>query len=143
VGGITNLAKWIRFYKAHEIPVYAIFDTDSAKTGQNAEEAQKARLDTFRALELDAQRDWDHYVTGPVGVHERFAVFDADFEVALRSSFGDEYQTLEATAKETLGKAKPLIARSVARQLAAPPPGNPSGWDVLRPLAAQVLALAQ
>jgi putative ATP-dependent endonuclease of the OLD family len=138
VSGISNLAKWVRYYKVLGIPVYPVFDTDSAKTGNEAAHNREARRDTFRALELDAELDWDEYVAGPIGVHERFAVFDSDFETALRACFGNEYEALEAVAVADLGKAKPLIARFAARGLAGPPADGPSAWDALRPLATKV-----
>lgn len=141
VSGITNLAKWIRYYRVHGIPVYPVFDTDSAKTGNDAAQAREARSDTFAALELDVAVDWDAYVAGPIGVHDKFAVFDSDFETALRSCFGEEYRSLEAAARADLGKAKPLIARFVARGLSAPPADEASAWDALRPLADRVTAL--
>jgi putative ATP-dependent endonuclease of OLD family len=141
VSGVTNLAKWVRYYKVHGIPVFPVFDTDSAKTGNEATQARAARQDLFSALELGTELDYDGYVAGPIGVHERFAVFDADFETALRACFGHEYEVLEATARAELGKAKPLIALFVARHLAAPPADGTSAWDALLPLAKTVADL--
>jgi putative ATP-dependent endonuclease of OLD family len=142
VGGVTNLAKWVRYYKSHGIPVYPVFDTDSAKTGSDAGKAKEARKDTLAALALDAELDWSGYVEGPVGVHDRFAVFDADYETSLRQCFGDAYESLEAAARTDLGKSKPLIARFVAKSLAPPPPAEePSGWDNLRELADRIAGL--
>jgi len=145
VGGITNLAKWVRYFRAHDIPIYPIFDTDSAKTGQDAGKARVARQDLFGALGLNSDLDWDDFVEGPIGVHADFAVFDADFETALRARFGEEYVDLEANGRESFGNAKPLIARHVARSLTAPPEDpeqDPSAWDSLRPLGQRLATLA-
>lgn len=141
VGGVTNLAKWVRYYKVHGIPVYAVFDTDSAKIGADADKAQVARRDILAAFELDPELDWHDYVDGPIGVHERFAAFDSDFESALRACFGANYGRLEEAAKSDLGNAKPLIARFVARGLPGPLANGPSGWDGLNPLAEAITGL--
>jgi putative ATP-dependent endonuclease of OLD family len=134
VGGITNLAKWVRYFRAHDLTVYPIFDSDSAKSGSEAERAKAARADLFGALGLEGDRDWYDRVAGPVGVHPDFAVMDADFETALRAAFGQEYIDLEGKGRESLGNAKPLIARYVARSLSDPSVAS-NGWDSLRPLA--------
>jgi len=144
VGGVTNLAKWVRYFRVHGIPVYPILDSDSAKTGDDAEKAKLAREDLFRALSMAGIDDWGDVVAGPVGPASQFAVFDPDFETAMRSIFGAEYVDLERQARETLGNAKPLIARYVARSISDPPTDStaePTGWDYLRPLAERCAAL--
>lgn len=142
VGGVSNLAKWVRYYRAHDIPVYPILDSDSSKTGSTAAQAKTARQDLLGALGLDAAKDWRDYVAGPVGVHDLFSVFDEDFESALRHLFGQEYMDLETSARVQLGNAKPLLARFVARSLSSPMEAQPnSGWDHLRPLGEQISTL--
>jgi putative ATP-dependent endonuclease of OLD family len=132
VDGITNLPKWLRYFDCHAIPVYAIFDTDSTKTGSGAEQARTARADIFRALGV-AANDWADVTTGPFGVTDSFAVCDPDYEIAIRALFGDEYEALEATARELFGSAKPLVARYAARNLADPLPDQP-GWKAAKTL---------
>jgi putative ATP-dependent endonuclease of OLD family len=141
VGGLSNVAKWVRYYGAHGIPVYPVFDTDSAKTGADADKAPVARRDILAALQLDPDPDWSGYVAGPAGAHERFAVFDSNFETAMRAVFGAEYEMHEAEARAVVGEAKPLIARFAARSLTPPTEAEPSAWDVLKPLAARIAAL--
>ncbi len=57
VSGVTNIAKWVRYYKVHGIPVYPVFDTDSAKSGAEALQARAARRDAFSA-------SWTRYRAG-------------------------------------------------------------------------------
>jgi putative ATP-dependent endonuclease of OLD family len=140
-GGVTNIAKWVRYYSAHGIPVYPVFDTDSNKTGNDADQAREARRDIIRSIKLDSELDWNGYVNGPVGVHDSFAVFDSGYETALRACFGEEYLGLETAAQAELGKAKPLVARAAARGLAAPSDHAPNAWDAFRPLAERVALL--
>lgn len=141
VGGLTNVAKWVRYYSVHGMPVYPVFDTDSTKTGADADKALVARKDILAALQLDANLDWSGYVTGPVGAHEKFAVFDTNFETALRAVFGADYEAHETAAKALVGEAKPLIARFAARTLAPPAEAEPSAWDALRALTARIAVL--
>lgn len=143
VGGVTNLSKWVRYFASHGIPVFPIFDSDSAKVGQDAEKAKIARQDVLVSVGSAAD-DWSGVAQGPVGVAAEFAVFDADYETAMRTVFGVEYEGLEAEARETLGNAKPLVARYVARQLAGPEidtGAQDSGWDQIEILAARLSAL--
>jgi hypothetical protein len=98
-------------------------------------------LTSAAALQLDPDLDWSGYLAGPVGAHEKFGVFDSNFETAMRAVFGVEYETRENEAKVVVGEAKPLIARFAARSLTPPPDAEPSAWDALKPLAARVAAL--
>jgi hypothetical protein len=141
VGGVTNIAKWVRYYSVHGIPILRVFDTDSAKTGADAAKALVARHDILTSLKLDPPPDWRGYVTGPIGVHERFAVLDSNYETAMRTVFGAEYETRESEGRDIVGDAKPLVARFAARSLPPPPEVGSSAWDALRPLAETVLAL--
>jgi putative ATP-dependent endonuclease of OLD family len=143
VEGITNLAKWIRYFRIFEIPVYAIFDTDSQKTGHSANEARLARQDIFSALSLKIE-EWTDVTTGPVGVTDTFAVMDPDFEGALRASFPSSYEELASRARDMLGDSKPLVARRVAGQLpeASPSPGaQAQPWQSIRTLAERLESL--
>jgi putative ATP-dependent endonuclease of OLD family len=144
VDGVTNLPKWVRYFRAHTVPVYPILDTDSSKTGQDAEKSAKARVDLWKALELDDQKDWSDHVAGPIGAHAKFAIFDSDYEGAMRQVFGDTYKDLESEARQLIGDSKPLIARFVARRLsasAAQDDDRPEPWDALEPLAASIRML--
>lgn len=85
VSGVSNLAKWVRYFRAHKIPVYAIFDTDSDKTGNDARAAGSSRRDALLALGLDGDHDWMHYTSGPIGVNRYFSCFDANYERAMRT----------------------------------------------------------
>lgn len=142
VGGISNIAKWVRYFEVHGIPTYAVFDSDSQKTGKNAEDALRARRDILGALELGPESDWTDHAQGIVAVHERFGVFDPDFEGAARAVFGEEYESLEAEAAEIVGSAKPLVARYVARNLSEPEASEHLGWQLLRDLGERILATA-
>ncbi len=133
VGGVGNLAKWIRFFKAYEIPVFPVFDTDSDKTGKTAAERRSNREEIISCIGLGAGVDWEQLVSGPIGVHEKFAVFDSNYETAMRSVFGDTYVQLESVAREELGASKPLIARYVAKNIPISTGLDepPLGWQFL------------
>lgn len=139
VEGVTNIAKWVRYFKAHSISVYPILDTESRKTGRDPEKAESARPDIWSALSLQTEYDWNDYETGPILVTEKFAAMDPDYEGALRQIFGDTYASLEANARTVVGDSKSLVARYVARKL--PVPTTNSEWDKLRPLAEQIAGL--
>jgi putative ATP-dependent endonuclease of the OLD family len=137
VGSVNNIPKWVRYFRAHEIPVYPVFDSDSGKQGKDAANAKLARRDILLALGRMDVDDWDDLVQGPVGVGEDFAVFDSNYEGALRTVFGNVYESLEHEARQTVGSSKPLVARYVARRLPDPCIEDEDikvAWDALRPL---------
>jgi putative ATP-dependent endonuclease of OLD family len=141
VEGVTNLPKWVRYFLAHEIPVFPVFDSDSSRPATAAKN-KSARQQILRALGFPDVDDWSDIVVGPIGVARSFGVLDPDYEQAMRSLFGDVYTELEDAAREIVGNAKPLVARYVARQLPGPDE-TPSSWARLRSLATRCSSLAE
>jgi len=119
VEGLPNLAKWIRFFKSHDIPVFPIFDTDSQMTGTQSAKNREHRREIFQALRIDTELDWSDFTSGPIGVSEKFAIMDTNYEVAMRLAFGERYEELEQEMKKDLGESKSLVARAVARTIAS------------------------
>lgn len=141
VGGITNIPKWIRYFRTYQIPVYPVFDSDSDKHGKEASPLKEARKEIFASLEIEPNKDWDDLITGsntPIGIHPKFAVFDSNFEAAIRSSFKNQYTQLEENARKELGNSKPLIARYVIRNLPKPEVENYGEWSFLKSLVTSI-----
>jgi len=140
VEGISNIAKWHRFFEAHGYRVYPIFDSDSDKGGSKQREAERARKDIFLALGLSSENDWNDYTQGPVGIHDRFTIFDANYESALGQLFGPHYSGLEDEAKRRFGPSKSLAARYVAQHLpsAEEDPSTDDGWTHIKRIAGQI-----
>lgn len=116
VDGVSNLAKWHRFYDIFDIPVYPIFDTDSDKSGEAAKGPQAAREDLMRALRKDVNQA-SAMSTDPLSVTDLYASFSPNFEGAMKRLLGPRWNELCEEASQTVGPSKPLIARHVARNL--------------------------
>jgi putative ATP-dependent endonuclease of OLD family len=136
VQGITNLSKWIRFYRAYGIPVYAVFDSDTDKGADRAEASRLAAEDAIKALGASAGR---RVVSLGLAVNEQYACFDPNYEHSMRAAFSG-YESLEEQAAATVGKSKQLKARECARQL--PPPGQLTApWAGFRQMAEAISSL--
>jgi putative ATP-dependent endonuclease of OLD family len=81
VGGIGNLSRWWRFFRAYGIPVFVLIDSDSSDDASGARRADLAKTLKVPLTALTAS-DGDGLVIG-----EGHAVLVEDFEVALRSLF--------------------------------------------------------
>lgn len=142
VGGLQNIARWVRYFRAHEIPVFPIFDTDSDKTGKKASECAAARTDIYTSLGLSnpeqSSEESDEPVQ-PIAVNGQFATFDPHFEGALESLFGQAYADLAVTARKELGDAKPIVSRYVSDLIQL----NDAADHSLRQLAKAVEALVE
>lgn len=125
VGGIGNLARWWRFFRAYEIPCFVVLDRDSPDDASGAR-----RLDLAATLNVEpgllSPDAADGFVVG-----EGYAVCVDDLERALRATFPD-YSELEARGRERLGSSKPLIARYAVERLDA---DSETGWDAVQELA--------
>jgi len=136
VEGVTNLAKWIRLYRAYEIPVYAIFDSDSDQASAH-ELAATVQADILMALGVEPG---EPELNAPIGVRATHAVIDPNFEGAIRHLFPNEYERLDAEAVAQVGRAKQLRARWIARNLPNPT-ADPNAWKWLCQLAEALAAL--
>lgn len=143
VEGVTNIAKWVRYFRAHDIPVYPIFDSDSGKSGRDAQNALGARKDILLSLDLDSSLDWNDYTQGPIGVSDTFSVLDSNYEVALKQVFGDVYSELEDTARQSVGNSKSLVSRYVAGllPLKGEDPMIGLAWEVIQNLGKHATAM--
>jgi putative ATP-dependent endonuclease of OLD family len=129
VEGLTNMAKWARLYRSYGLVVYGVFDTDTDKAPKDAEASRKAADDLLSALQV---RGAPESRPDELGVFERYACFDPNYEAAMRRLFGQEYVHLEVAAAEAVGKSKQLKARYCARRLERP--SEQSGWASLATL---------
>lgn len=116
VGGLGNLAKWLRLYCILGVPVYCMHDTDSNRIGtSNGETLQQQRHDIANALGLSDITMSDE----PLHVKERFATFDKDFEAGVSALFVEgRWRAEYDAAADIVGESsKPLRARYAARRL--------------------------
>lgn len=130
VNGIENLPAWIRFFRAHGLPVYPIFDTDEDKRGEASKERAETRFRILESLSLEPVDGTDQG-RGPIHAGRAFGTFAPDYERAMRATFGIEYERCETAARALVGRSKPLVARSVAREL----PHSHQGWASIAGLA--------
>jgi putative ATP-dependent endonuclease of OLD family len=114
VGGVGNLAKWIRLFTAYGIPTFVIFDNDAGDDAQG-----QKRTDLLTTIGVPADEHDEVMATEQLRVETTWAVMGVDFEVCMRRYFGDDYTTLDEQAKAAVpGRAgKPLRARAVAIKL--------------------------
>lgn len=114
VEGLGNIAKWLRFFDAFEIPVYCIFDTDSHLQGKEAMAAELKRLDIFKALRMEAP---DPLSFSALSVRPTFTTVDETFEPAMANLLGVRWESLYEEAKVIVGDSKPLRARWAAQRV--------------------------
>ncbi len=128
VYGKGNISKWIRFFSAFEIPVFAVYDNDN----ENDRDTNKRR-DILKTLLIDedeyeaiiAEEDWI--------VKGKYCVFGNDYETALELYFA-AYDEKRSEAEELFGSSaskssKPLVARYIADNLEV---NDDPGWDKFR-----------
>lgn len=138
VGGVGNLAKWVRFFAAYGVPTYVIFDND---LGDDREGVKRA--DLMRAMRLDDDAGRALIESTSIEIQDRACSFGRNFEECLRSMLGDRYRELETEGRETFGlsadHAKPLLARFVAERIELP--GGSEAEHVLQCLAKAIAAV--
>lgn len=122
VGGVGNLARWWRFFRAYDIPTFVLLDRDSRDDSSGA---RKQDLANTLGVELD---ELTPDVADGIVVMESCAVMVSNFEHALRALF-TSYSDLETRGRERLGTSKPLLARYVAERL--DPLQEDAGWTVI------------
>lgn len=129
VGGVGNLARWWRFFRAYDIPCFVLLDRDSPDDASGAR-----RADLARTLDVDsaalAPTDGEALV-----IREGFGVFVQNFEGALRSLFPG-YSEIEDRGRERLGSSKPLVARYAVERIDQA--NNQPGWQRVEALAAAI-----
>jgi putative ATP-dependent endonuclease of OLD family len=133
--GLSQMSRWVRLFKAYDIPVYAAFDTDSHLPRADREQSRQHGLDVLSALTAGTKLDAAPDQLTVAGV---FACFDGNYERAMRAMVGDEYIELDQQALEMVGKSKQLRARFCARNLSGP--DDRIVWTRLRDLAAAIRA---
>lgn len=117
--GIGNIAKWARFYSALEIPTYCIFDTDSNKSGADAQVLLAKRRDLLAAIEVEGDRaeSWG-LSPEPLWVGPTYATMDPNFENAMSDMFGSPWDEAYLSAADVVGEqSKPLRARYAASNM--------------------------
>lgn len=117
VGGVGNIAKWYRFYHALGVDCYCIFDSDSDKSGRQADERRRNREDVAQALGL-SEGDPAEGRQGE-GLHSNgdFAVLGPNFEGAMTSLFGASWNGFYDESRSYVGTAKHLRARFAAQHM--------------------------
>jgi putative ATP-dependent endonuclease of OLD family len=119
VEGIGNMAKWYRLFTALGIECFCVFDTDSNKTGQDAEDLLAKRKDIMTALGHDGDRaKVENLSTDPIAVEDGYATLNPNFEGAAAALFGDRLADLYEEAAQLVGDSKSLRARYAAQHLA-------------------------
>lgn len=129
VGGVGNLARWWRFFRAYDIPCFVLLDRDSPDDASGARRADLARTLDVDSVAL-APTDGEALVIG-----DRFAVFVQDFEGTLRSLF-PAYSEIEDRGRERLGSSKPLVARYAVERIDRT--DNELGWRRVEALAGAI-----
>jgi len=132
VMGKGNLAKWWRFFKAYEIPVYLTFDNDT----RNDENGNR-RIDALRTIGIEDNEIESIIEIEDWSVQDEFCVFGNDFETTFRGLFED-YNALEDEARSQIGDSKPLVARYVAHRLEV---NDSDGWNSMQDFKAKILSL--
>lgn len=139
--GIGNIAKWARLFLALGIPAYCIFDTDSNKSGADAQSLLVKRRDLLSAIEVDASQaeaDGHAYGThmGGSEVRNDGAKLRAGYECSsghllgqrLRRLGGDRGRAVEAIARTFCGHERSYRGRHVGSPSDHPTHGCPSGF---------------
>lgn len=115
VEGLGNMAKWYRFYRAHDIPCYCIFDTDE---GPGRDGQLNQHRDLLRALGVSVEA-WDSGKDdrSAFDVASNFATQHPMFEPAMIGLFGERWSALTQEANSMVGGSKPLRARYAAERI--------------------------
>lgn len=132
--GLSQMPKWIRLFRAYDIPVYAVFDTDS----HDSRSREKSRQHGEAVLAALGVGPHPEISSGQLTVLDRHACFDGNYELAMRAMFGDEYAQLDAEAGRVVGSSKQMRARYCARNLTGP--DGRVGWARVRALADAIRA---
>lgn len=118
VHGVSGIGKWLRLFSVFDVPVFAIFDSDSDKTGKEASERLRDREDAMIAMGLqkdDAAKP-DSPLDG-ITIEVRYARMEPDFEGSMSFIFGDRWTEAYVKAAGIVGTSKPLRARYASRTL--------------------------
>ena len=132
VGGKGNLARFWRLFSAYDLPVYVMFDNDSADDKNGSK-----RTELLTTLEIAGVEDI--LSKEDLKVEKSFAIFGKDFETTLRNIFESaHYEELEKEAREFMGidpenknDCKPLVGRYVAEKLSKQVDYSVDGWSCL------------
>lgn len=110
-GSKSAIAKWIRLFRAYEIPCYVIFDSDEDPLDC------AAHVDIVNALGINLTDLEPHLREPGIACGDRLTVMCRDYETAMRHEF-PLYADLEREAREAVGlRSKPSIGRYVAARL--------------------------
>lgn len=133
--GLSQMAKWVRLFRAYDIPVYAVFDTDSHRSEGDREQSRQQGLEVLAALGAGSAVS---ALPDQLTVWSTHACFDGNYERAMREMVGAEYTRLEQEAHGVVGRSKQLQARYCARHLSDPDDGV--AWTQVKNLADAIRA---
>jgi putative ATP-dependent endonuclease of OLD family len=151
VNGVSGIGKWHRFFSSYAVPVYAVFDSDSNRTGKDAVSLLRDRRDAMRALGRDESEAENPARGEPLYVDDDHACCNPTFETAAEALFGDRWGDLIKESAEHVGSSKALQARYAAIRITREeltqdgrlmldamamairallgPPGDPPSWE--------------
>ncbi len=135
VTGKGSLAKWWRFFRAYQVPVFLTFDNDTSDDSSG-----EKRHDALRTIGLGSDEIGSLVSTEDWLIGDSYCVFGQDFERTMRQSFSN-YSELEDRAKSEIGDAKPLVARLVAEQMETN--DRDVGWQKLNELKGKISTLGR
>jgi putative ATP-dependent endonuclease of OLD family len=114
VGGKKNLAKWWRFFRAYDMPVFVIFDNDGAKDDKDA----KGREDILKTIGIGDFARYINETEWKIFKERHLCIFGKNFEGSLAQTFEQTYIDLWDEARNFLANdSKPLIARYIAEKI--------------------------
>ncbi|HVF74572.1 MAG TPA: AAA family ATPase [Acidimicrobiales bacterium] len=135
VGGIGNLARWWRLFRAYDIPVFVVFDRDSDDDESGARRADLAGTLGVEVAALETETSGSALAVLPT-----YAVFAPAFEQSMRTLFPTNFGDLAGRGRERLGGSKVLCARYAVERL--PLDHDADGWRLVRELGAAIMAVA-
>ncbi len=116
VEGVGNIAKWHRLYTALGIECFCVFDTDSNKTGREADDLRAKRWDIMAALGHGDDAQPENLSSAPLAVQDGYATLNPNFEGAAVALF-ERWTELYVEAVTVVGDSKPLRARYATQRL--------------------------
>jgi putative ATP-dependent endonuclease of OLD family len=131
VHGKGSISRYVRLFEAFGIPVFVIFDNDP-------EEDESADKRKEIIATVGEKIDDNLLESGKIYIGTKIAIFGIDFEQSLRELFDAlGYESIEMQVQQEFGPAKPVVAREVAKRLAAQEISH-EFWNPLKDLAAAI-----
>lgn len=136
--GKNNIPKWWRLFTAYDIPTYVIFDADCQEDKDISEDA--GNKDILTTLQENPGIVSGELARAKAFVGEKCMVFKSNFEETLRSTF-PSYSSHEQNMRPTIGTAKPILAREVAKKICEHGGKSAEGWSILNQLKEKICNL--